>query len=97
MSSDIRLALYEQCEMNFMTTGGPVMLALLGDVRAMVFKMVVPGIATCEPPYLMKGGFANGQEWAPGKTMFWKDDTKSNVMQEVWRWLGITAEQGETA
>ena len=85
-SSDIRLALYEQCEMNLMTNGGPMVLALMADVPLMAFKLIVPGIATCSPQYMAANGFANGAEYAPGKKLFWADDRKEHVIAQLTAW-----------
>lgn len=82
-NSDLRLALYEHCELNLMTCGGPMMLALLGHTKTLAFKAIVPGIATCSPEYMAKNGFSPAAEWAPGKRVFWGPDDHEGVIAEA--------------
>lgn len=82
---ELLLALYEQCTMNLMTTGGRMVLALFSQVPLMAFKLIIPSLPCCTENHMRISGMAEDDDWGPLKQLFWKDDLMENILPELER------------
>jgi hypothetical protein len=94
MSPEIRLALYEQCVTNLMTTGGPMVLALMADVPLMAWKLIVPGIKCASPHHMKMSAMSPQDYWGPYKKLYWSPDRYEIVTKELEQWLPRMEERG---
>ena len=81
----LRLALYEQAEMNLMTNSGVFVMALHSNVRMMAFKLFVDGVPCCSESHMRKSGFSPDHDWGPDKHLFWEYDDYRNIVSEFRR------------
>lgn len=80
---DIRLALYEQCVLNLITTSGPMVMLMHSEAPMMAFKILVPGIKCCTEKYMGNSRMTPNDDWGPNKKFYWKDDTFENIVPEL--------------
>lgn len=79
----LRLAIYEKCVTNLMTNFGPLLVALLGDVRVMAWKIVVPSIPASSFKQMVDSYCHPNANWGDGKHLFWHTDKARNIIREV--------------
>ena len=88
----MRLALYEHCVCNLMTTGGPMLAALFSDAPLMAFKLIVPGLQCTTEAHMRKSGMAPEHDWGEFKRLYWEDDFAEGIIgrleAELPRFLG---------
>lgn len=83
MSPEIRLALYEQTVCNLMTTGGPMVLALMADVPLMAWKLIIPSLQCCTQEHMAKSAMTPDSDWGPYKRLYWAPDQASVIIRAL--------------
>ena len=92
----IRMALYEEVDLNFFTPNGPASISQLNRKAASIFmKTVVPGSSESIPEVYIKRGVSVGQKTYDlfedhFRVLSWKDDTFENIREEFNRFLAET-------
>ena len=82
-SVQIKLALYEQCKVNLMTTGGPMVLALFSDVPLMAFKLIIPGLKCTTESHMRKSAMSEDDDWGEYKKLFWGNDDADYIIGKL--------------
>jgi hypothetical protein len=83
MSPEIRLALYEQTVCNLMTTGGPMVLALMSEVPMMAWKLIIPSLQCCTQEHMAKSGMTPDSDWGPYKRLYWAPDQANVIIRAL--------------
>ena len=88
MSLDLRLAIYQHCDMNYVTNGGLVGLFMYSKVPFMWFSVIVEGSAVANREYYKRQGLEYGQKFAwmaDNQEMIWEPDTVVNLTASLAR------------
>lgn len=80
LNADIRLALYEQCELNLMTNHGPILLALMSSAPVAAFKMTDPTIASASIGHMAQSYLHPKAKWGHNKRIFWMEDNAADMI-----------------
>ncbi|HZM34755.1 MAG TPA: hypothetical protein VFC18_09680, partial [Burkholderiales bacterium] len=88
------LALYEQCVTNLMTTGGPMVLALMSDAPLMAWKLIVKGINCASAHHMKVSGMSPDDYWGPYKRLSWAPDKADTIIADLEQWLPRMKERG---
>ena len=83
MSPELRLALYEQSVCNLMTTGGPMVLALMSEVPLMSWKLIVPGLQCCTQEHMKRSAMSPDDDWGPYKRLYWAPDQANVIIRAL--------------
>ena len=94
MSPELRLALYEQCVCNLMTTGGPMVLALMAEVPLMAWRLIVPGIPCASTNHMRMSAMSPDHYWGPYKKLYWTTDSAEVVTRDLEQWLPVMEQRG---
>jgi hypothetical protein len=94
MSPELRLALYEQCVCNLMTTGGPMVLALMAEVPLMAWRLIVPGIPCATTNHMRMSAMSPEHYWGPYKKLYWTTDSAEVVTRDLEKWLPVMEQRG---
>lgn len=94
MSPELRLALYEQCVCNLMTTGGPMVLALMAEVPLMAWRLIVPGIPCATTNHMRMSAMSPDHYWGPYKKLYWTTDSYEVVTKDLEQWLPVMEQRG---
>lgn len=79
----MRLALYEHCVCNLMTTGGPMLVALFSESPLMAFKLIVPGLQCTTERHMRRSGMAPEHDWGAFKRLYWDDDVSEVIIGKL--------------
>lgn len=88
MSLDLRLAVYNRADMNYVTNGGLVGLFMYSKAPFMWFSVIVEGSALATPEYYKRQGLDYGQKFAwmgDNQEMIWEPDTVANLTASLAR------------
>jgi hypothetical protein len=88
MSLDLRLAIYNRADMNYVTNGGLVGLFMYSKVPFMWFSVIVEGSALATPDYYKHQGLEYGGKFVwlgDNQEMIWEPDTLANLTASLAR------------
>ncbi len=86
MSVDLRLALYERADMNYVTNGGIIGLFLYGTFPFLWYSVTVEGSPTSTEKYYQKIGLEVGGKYPwlkDNQEMIWEPDSFENLMESL--------------
>jgi hypothetical protein len=86
MSVDLRLALYNQAAMNYVTNGGAIGLFIYSKAPFMWYSVMVEGSAVASPEFYRKQGVEVGGKFpwlGENQEMVWEPDTLENLKKSL--------------
>ena len=83
---DLRLALYNQAAMNYVTNGGAIGLFIYSKAPFMWYSVMVEGSAVASPEFYRKQGVEVGGKFpwlGENQEMVWEPDTLENLKKSL--------------
>lgn len=87
---DLRIAVYEKCEVNLMVANGPIALCLYSDCKYLMFKPVTESCKSTSAAFLKANGMDTGDQYGPNGRVVWADDDAETVISSVSDFLQIS-------
>jgi hypothetical protein len=87
---ELRLALFEACQWNLMSAGGPMEMCLQSEVSVMIWKLLVPGMPMNTEDNMQKRGLLRAG-WSSRKRFYTEPDTAENIIGAIEKELRLAA------